>query len=86
MKYDSLLSSTKIKVKKAIIGARTNSLERQKELLAQRNIQVSEDMSEISDADLAALVTELQGQITGLQASQQAFVKISDLNLFQFIR
>ncbi len=71
---------------KAIIGARTNSLERQKELLAQRNIQVSEDMSEISDADLAALVTELQGQITGLQASQQAFVKISNLSLFQYLR
>ena len=71
---------------KAIIGARTNSLERQKELLAQRNIQVSKDMSEISDADLAKLVTELQGQITGLQASQQAFVKISNLSLFQFLR
>ena len=71
---------------KAIIGARTNSLERQKELLAQRNIQVSEDMSEISDADLATLVTELQGQITGLQASQQAFVKISSLSLFQYLR
>ena len=71
---------------KAVIGARTNSLERQKELLAQRNIQVSEDMSEISDSDLAALVTELQGQITGLQASQQAFVKISNLSLFQYLR
>ena len=71
---------------KAVVGARTNSLERQKELLAQRNIQVSEDMSEISDADLAALVTELQGQITGLQASQQAFVKISNLSLFQYLR
>lgn len=70
---------------KAIIGARTNSLERQKELLAQRNIQVSEDMSEIADADLAALVTELQGQITGLQASQQAFVKISNLSLFTYL-
>ena len=71
---------------KAIVGARTNSLERQKELLAQRNIQISEDMSKISDADLAALVTDLQGQITGLQASQQAFVKISNLSLFQFLR
>ena len=71
---------------KAIIGARTNSLERQKELLAQRNIQISKDMSEISDADLAALVTDLQGQITSLQASQQAFVKISSLSLFQFLR
>lgn len=71
---------------KAIVGARTNSLDRQKELLAQRNIQISEDMSKISDADLAALVTDLQGQITGLQASQQAFVKISNLSLFQFLR
>ena len=42
-------------------------------------------MSDISDADLAALVTELQGQITGLQASQQSFVKISNLSLFQFL-
>ena len=43
-------------------------------------------MADISDADLAELVTKLQTQITSLQASQQAFVKISDLNLFQFIR
>ena len=71
---------------KAIIGARTNSLDRQKELLAQRNIQISKDMADISEADLAALVTELQSQITGLQASQQAFVKISNLSLFQFLR
>lgn len=71
---------------KAIIGARTNSLDRQKELIAQRTIAIEKDMSSISDADLAALVTELQGQITGLQASQQAFVKISNLSLFQFLR
>ena len=70
---------------KAIIGARTNSLDRQKELMAQRTIAIEKDMSSISDADLAALVTELQGQITGLQASQQAFVKISNLSLFQFL-
>ena len=70
---------------KAIIGARTNSLDRQKELIAQRTIAIEKDMASISDADLAALVTELQGQITGLQASQQAFVKISNLSLFQFL-
>ncbi len=70
---------------KAIVGARTNSLDRQKELIAQRTIAIEKDMSSISDADLAALVTELQGQITGLQASQQAFVKISNLSLFQFL-
>ena len=72
---------------RAIIGARTSSLERHLDLIAERKIAIEKDISDISDADLAELVTTpLQSQITGLQASQQAFVKISDLNLFQFIR
>ena len=71
---------------RAIIGARTSSLERHLDLIAERKIAVEKDISDVSDADLAELVTTLQSQITGLQASQQAFVKISDLNLFQFIR
>ena len=71
---------------RAIIGARTSSLERHLDLIAEREIAIEKDISDISDADLAELVTTLQSQITGLQASQQAFVKISDLNLFQFIR
>ena len=54
------------------------------DLIAERKIAVEKDISDVSDADLAELVTTLQSQITGLQASQQAFVKISDLNLFQF--
>ncbi len=70
----------------AVIGARTSSLERHLELIAERKIAIEKDISDISDADLAELVTQLQSQITGLQASQQAFVKITDLNLFQFIR
>ena len=71
---------------RAIVGARTNSLERQKELIAQRQIAIQKDMSDISEADLASLVTKLQSQITSLSASQQAFVKISGLNLFQYLR
>ena len=43
-------------------------------------------MSDISDADLAALVTELRKvKLLVLQASQQSFVKISNLSLFQFL-
>ena len=47
---------------------------------------VQKDLSEIEDADLAKLVTDLKSQLTGLQASQQAFVKISDLNLFNYLK
>ena len=47
---------------------------------------IQKDISNLADADLAKLVTEMQSMMTSLQASQQAFVKISNLNLFEFIR
>ena len=68
------------------IGARTNSLERQVELLANRRLNVEKDVSDLRDADLAALVTNLQSMLTSMQASQQSFVKISQLNLFDYLR
>ncbi len=71
---------------RGMIGARVNSLERQGELLLERKNAVEKDISDLSDADLSALVTDLQSMMTSMQASQQAFVKISQLNLFDFIR
>ena len=68
------------------VGARLNLLERQNETLNERDLAIQKDMSKIGDADLAKLVTEMQSIMTSLQASQQAFVKISNLNLFEFIR
>jgi len=68
------------------VGARLNLLERQNETLNERDLAIQKDMSKIEDADLAKLVTEMQSMMTSLQASQQAFVKISNLNLFEFIR
>ena len=68
------------------IGARTNSLERQVGLLANRRLNVEKDVSDLKDADLAALVTNLQSMLTSMQASQQSFVKISQLNLFDYLR
>ena len=68
------------------IGARTKSLERQVELLSNRRLGVEKDVSDLKDADLAALVTNLQSMLTSMQASQQSFVKISQLNLFDYLR
>ena len=68
------------------VGAKLNLLERQFENLNQRDIAIKKDLSDLEDADLAKLVTDLKSQLTGLQASQQAFVKISDLNLFNFLK
>ena len=68
------------------VGAKLNLLVRQNENLTERDIAIKKDLSDLQDADLAALVTDLKAQLTGLQASQQAFVKISDLNLFNYLK
>ena len=68
------------------VGAKLNLLERQYQNLNERDIAIKQDLSELEDADLAKLVTDLKAQLTGLQASQQAFVKISDLNLFNYLK
>ena len=51
----------------------------------ERKILVEKDVSELADADLSQLVTELQSMMTSQQASQKAFVRISQLNLFDMI-
>jgi flagellar hook-associated protein 3 FlgL len=47
---------------------------------------VTKDISKINDADLAQLVTTLQAQLTNRDAAQQAFAKIGQQSLFDFIR
>ena len=68
------------------IGAKLNLLERQYQNLNERDIAIKKDLTDLEDADLAKLVTDLKSQLTGLQASQQAFVKISDLSLFNYLK
>ena len=68
------------------VGAKLNLLERQYQNLNERDIAIKKDLTDLEDADLAKLVTDLKSQLTGLQASQQAFVKISNLNLFNYLK
>ena len=67
---------------RAKVGSRINSGERQRDVMEEREIQINKDVSDLADADLSALVTQLQSQITNQEASQKAFVRIAQLNLF----
>jgi len=82
------IASTQVHISnnRGAVGARSNSLLRQTDLLADRRLAVEKDVGDINDADLAELVTNLQSMLTGMQASQQSFVKISQLNLFDYLR
>ena len=70
---------------RAKVGARMNSVERQQDIMVERKVLVEKDVSELADADLSELVTELQSMMTSQEASQKAFVRISQLNLFDMI-
>ena len=51
-----------------------------------RLLLINEDISNLEDADIAKLVTELQAKLVSRNAAQQSFIKIAQDNLFNYIR
>lgn len=68
------------------VGAELNKADLQQSALEKRILLMDENLSSMEDADLAALVTELQSQIVSRDAAQQAFVKVGQQTLFDYIR
>ena len=68
------------------IGARLNKSETQKNGLGQRELLITKTLSGIEDADITALITEMQSLLLSKEAAQQSFMMISKQNLFDFIR
>lgn len=75
-----------INVERTSVGAQMRKGEMQQEVIDRRLLLMTENISSIEDADLAALITELQSQIVNRDAAQQAFVKIGSQTLFDYIR
>ena len=48
-------------------------------------IDLSEDIAKIADADMAELLTKLQGLLTNKEAAQATFSRLSSKNLFDFL-
>ena len=83
-KIDNAISH--LSIQRTGLGAQMNKGEVQKSAIAKRMVLMDEDISRMEDADLAKLVTELQSKIVNRDAAQQAFVKIGQQSLFDFIR
>ena len=47
-------------------------------------VALTEDISDIEDADMAALLTKLQQLLTSKEAAQATFTRITSQNLFDF--
>ena len=92
---DQLISSSVTDVQKAtdhlsqqraFLGAQINKAEHQKDSLDQSIIATSEKISDIDTADMAALVTKLQSLLLNKDAAQQAYAKISQSSLFDYLK
>ena len=68
------------------IGAQINKANIQEEALERRKIVMSENLSQLEDADVTKLVTELQTLLVNRDAATQAFAKIGQQSLFDFLR
>lgn len=67
------------------IGTRLQTLDRQEDMHEDFKIVMSQARGTLEDLDYATAVIELNENMLALQASQQAFAKTKDLNLFNYI-
>lgn len=71
--------------KRADAGIRLNMIEHQKNQHLDNNLTVNKNLSGLEDLDFAKAVSNFEQSKIALQAAQQSFVQIKDLNLFNFI-
>ena len=67
------------------IGARMNAVDQQRAVNDSVEASMQTMLSEVRDLDYAEAITRFNLQMTGLQASQQSFVKVQGLSLFNYI-
>ena len=70
---------------RASIGARLNSIDGQRNTNDSFSLLLQENRSTLEDLDYAEAVSQFEQQLLALQASQQSFVKIQGLSLFNYL-
>lgn len=71
---------------RAKIGARINAIEDQRTSNDAFDLAVTNVRSSLEDLDYAEAISRFNQQLAALQASQQSFIKVQDLSLFNFLR
>lgn len=70
---------------RASIGARLNTIDSQRSMNDSFDLLLQENRSTLEDLDYAEAVSRFERQLLALQASQQSFVKIEGLSLFNYL-
>lgn len=67
------------------IGSRLNAIDTQRGVNDSAVLQFEQTRSSLEGLDYAKAVSELNLQMTGLQAAQQSYVRVQGLSLFNFL-
>lgn len=71
---------------RAKVGARMNAIDEQKSVNDTFDLAIQDVRSSLEDLDYAEAISRFNQQLTALQAAQQAFVRVQDLSLFNYLR
>ena len=81
---DSL--SQGLSLARAQIGTNLNVVDQQKAVLEDTTLNLKSTLSSIEDLDYASAITKMNQQMMSLEAAQASFAKVSQLNLFNYIK
>lgn len=70
----------------ASVGASMNTLDNQTALAEETLLRLKGSLSKVEDVDYAEAITEMNKDMLALEAAQSSFAKISQMNLFDYIR
>ncbi|MGI9212079.1 MAG: flagellar hook-associated protein FlgL [Methylococcaceae bacterium] len=67
------------------VGARLSTLDQQNNILEKFTLDSKQNLSDLQDADYAQVISQFNLHQTALQASQQAYMKVQSLSLFNYL-
>lgn len=70
---------------RAKVGARLTAIESERDTNETVELHLQERLLDIENLDLAAAITQLNQQLSSLEAAQQSFVRLQGMSLFNFL-
>ncbi len=71
---------------RANIGTNLNVVDQQSSVIEDTTLNLKTTLSSIEDLDYASAITKMNQQMISLEAAQASFAKVSQLNLFNYIK
>ena len=75
-----------VSLARAEVGTNLNVVDQQTSVIEDMTLNLKTTLSSIEDLDYASAITKMNQQMLSLEAAQASFAKVSQLNLFNYIK